>query len=170
MKMFRKNLCDKVSRMKNLRLLSSSFFHADRRGVLHFLFGRIFHGENHETKSPVLSFFKKKRKAMKMFRKNLCDKVSKIKNLRWLSSSFFRAVRRGILRFFGRRIFHGENRETKSSVFTFFEKSQKCASSTGRNGGQKSRNAFFCRIHLRERFEPVVLHPPTFSVGPRKGV
>ena len=56
---------------------------------------------------------------MKMYRKNLCDKVSKMKNLRLLSSSFFRADRRGVLLFFGRRIFHGENRETKSSVFTF---------------------------------------------------
>ena len=36
--------------------------------------------------------------------------------------------------------------ETKSSVFTFFEKSQKCASSTGRNGGQKSRNTFAHRM------------------------
>ena len=59
---------------------------------------------------------------MKMFCKNLCDKVSKIKNLRWLSSSFFRAVRRGILRFFGGRIFHRENRETKWSVLSFFKK------------------------------------------------
>ena len=62
---------------------------------------------------------------MKMFRKNLCDKVSKMKNLRLLSSSFFRALRRGVLRFFGRRIFHGENRETKSPVFAFFKKAEK---------------------------------------------
>ena len=53
---------------------------------------------------------------MKMFRKNLCDKVSKKKNLRLLSSPCFRADRRGVIRFFGRRIFHGENRETKSPV------------------------------------------------------
>ena len=57
MKMFHKNLCDKVSRMKNLRLLSSSFFRALRRGVLHFLCGRIFHGENRETKSPYWGQF-----------------------------------------------------------------------------------------------------------------
>ena len=57
---------------------------------------------------------------MKMFRKNLCDKVSKIKNLRWLSCSFFRADRRGILCFFGRRIFPRENCKTKSPVLTFF--------------------------------------------------
>ena len=52
--MFRKNLCDKVSRMKILRLLSFSFFRADRRGVLRFFGRRIFHWENRETKSPVL--------------------------------------------------------------------------------------------------------------------
>ena len=62
---------------------------------------------------------------MKMFRKNLCDKVSKMKNLRLLSFSFFRADRRGVHRFFCRRIVHGENRETKSPVFTFLKKAEK---------------------------------------------
>ena len=61
---------------------------------------------------------------MKMFRKNLCDKVSRMKILRLLSFSFFRADRRGVLRFFGRRIFHRENRETKSPVFSFFKKTK----------------------------------------------
>ena len=46
MKMFRKNLCDKVSKMKNLRLLSSSFFRADRRGILRFFGGRIVLHQN----------------------------------------------------------------------------------------------------------------------------
>ena len=59
MKMFRKNLCDKVSKMKNLRLLSSSFFRADRRGILCFFGGRIVHREKRKTKWSVLSFFKK---------------------------------------------------------------------------------------------------------------
>ena len=57
--MFCKNLCDKVSKMKNLRLLSSSFFRADRRGILRFFSGRIFHREKRKTKWSVLSFFKK---------------------------------------------------------------------------------------------------------------
>ena len=65
--MFRKNLCDKVLRMKNLRLLSSLFFRALHRGVLHFLRGRIFHGENCETKSPVFAFFKKAEKRPKVW-------------------------------------------------------------------------------------------------------
>ena len=135
-----------------------------------FFLSTHFSRRKSQNKMACFGFFSKKPKVSRKFRKNLCDKVSKMKNLRLLLSCIFRADRRGVLRFFGRRIFHGENRETKSSVFTFFEKSQKCASSTGRNGGQKSRNAFFCRIHLRERFEPVVLHPRTFSVGPRKAV
>ena len=66
MKMLRKNLCDKVSRMKNLRLLSSSFFRADRRGILHFFGRRIFHRENRETKSPVLTLLKKAEKRRKV--------------------------------------------------------------------------------------------------------
>ena len=45
--------------MKNLRLLSSSFFRADRRGILRFFGGRIFHREKRKTKWSVLSFFKK---------------------------------------------------------------------------------------------------------------
>ena len=73
---------------------------------------------------------------MKMFRKNLCDKVSKIKNLRWLSCSFFRAVRRGILRFFGRRIFHGENRKTKSPILSFLKKAKKRRKVRGETGGK----------------------------------
>ena len=62
MKMFCKNLCDEVLKMKNLRLLSSSFFRADRRGVLRFFCGCIVYGENRKTKSPVLTFLKKAEK------------------------------------------------------------------------------------------------------------
>ena len=32
----------------------------------------------------------------------------------------------------------------------------------GRNGGQKLKNNFFCRIHLRQLSEPVVLDTLTF--------
>ena len=66
MKMFCKNLCDKVSKMKNLRLLSSSFFRADRRGILRFFGGRDFHRENRKTKSPVFIFLKKAEKRRKV--------------------------------------------------------------------------------------------------------
>ena len=80
---------------------------------------------------------------MKMFCKNLCDKVSKMKNLRQLSSSFFRADRRGVLRFFCGRIFHRENRKTKSPVSFFFEKSQKKPTSPAETGVKNRKTLFF---------------------------
>ena len=107
---------------------------------------------------------------MKMFRKNLCDKVSKMKNLRLLSCSFFRADRRGVLRFFGRRIFHGENRETKSPVLTFWKKAEKRRQVRGETGGKNRRKKIPRRIHLRVPSEPVVLDPQTFSIDPQKAV
>ena len=58
----------------------------------------------------------------------------------------------------------------KIACFDFLEKSRKKAKSTGRNGGEKSKNAFFRRIHLRVLSEPVVLDPRTFSVDPQKVV
>ena len=58
-----------------------------------------------------------------MFCKNLCDKVSKIKNWRCTFYSFFRALRCGVLCFFCQCIFHGENRK-KTAFFAFFKKSQ----------------------------------------------
>ena len=80
---------------------------------------------------------------MKMFRKNLCDKISKMKNLRWLSCLFFRAGRRGILRFFCRRIFHGENRETKSPVLTFLKKAEKSRKVRAKTGVKNRKTLFF---------------------------
>ena len=40
--------------------------------------------------------------------KNLCDKVSQIKKLRWQFQRIFRWLRRGVLHFFCRPCFHGE--------------------------------------------------------------
>ena len=54
--------------------------------------------------------------------KNLCDKSSKIKILRWQFSCIFRWLRRGIPRFFCRRRFHGDMTETKSPIFKIFIK------------------------------------------------
>ena len=70
-----------------------------------------------------------------MFRENVCDKVSIMKNLRLLSFSFFRALRRGVLRFFCRRILNGENHETKSPVFTFLKNGEKRLKVRGEMGG-----------------------------------
>ena len=80
---------------------------------------------------------------MKMFRKNLCDKISKMKNLRLLSSSFFRALRRGVLRFFCRRIFHRENRETKSPVSAFLKKAEKRRKVRAETGVKNRKTLFF---------------------------
>ena len=62
-----------------------------------------------------------------MFCKNLSDKVSKIKNWRWPSSLFFRALHHGELCFFCGCIFRGENYETKLPVLTFLKKAEKKA-------------------------------------------
>ena len=44
--------------------------------------------------------------------KNLCDKVSKIKNLKWLLRRNFCCLHPGVLHFFCRHCFHGEFRKT----------------------------------------------------------
>ena len=49
--------------------------------------------------------------------KNLCDKVSKIKNLRWQFRSIFRLFCRGVFNFFCRPCFHGEICKTKWRLF-----------------------------------------------------
>ena len=79
---------------------------------------------------------------MKMFRKNLCDKVSKNKNLRWLFSLFFRADRRGVLCFFCRRNFHQENRKTILPVSAFLKKDEKRQKVQAKTG-VKNRETLF---------------------------
>ena len=80
---------------------------------------------------PVLTvnssffIFSKNCKFLKMFCKNLCNKVLKMKNLRWPSSLFFHPLHCGVLWFFCPCIFPGENRETKSLVLTFLKKAEK---------------------------------------------
>ena len=64
--------------------------------------------------------------------KNLCDESSKIKILRWQFSCIFRWLRRGILRFFCRRRFHGENPRSKSPVLKNFKKVKKRVFSYGK--------------------------------------
>ena len=48
--------------------------------------------------------------------KNLCDKVSKFKNLRWQFRRIFRWLCHGVLHFFCRLNFHGEIYRTKWSL------------------------------------------------------
>ena len=76
------------------------------------------------SKFVVFFIFSKNWKFLKMCCKNLCEKVSKIKNWTCTFYSFFRALCRGVLCFFCWCIFHGENCEKKSPFFSFFQKSQ----------------------------------------------
>ena len=112
MKMFCKNLCDKVAKIRNLRWL-----------LWYNPFFRWTYFSSRKTQNKLVSFefLKKYWKSMEMFCKNLCDKVSKMKNLRLLSSSFFRADRHGVFCFHCRCNFLGENCKTNLPVFTFFE-------------------------------------------------
>ena len=79
-----------------------------------------FGGQNHQN-LRFLEFLKKWKMA-NFKSKNLCDESSKIKILRWQFSCIFRWLRRGILRFFCRRRFHGENPRSKSPVLKNFKK------------------------------------------------
>ena len=58
-------------------------------------------------------------------RKNLCDKVSKIKILNWQFCCIFHWLRCGILHFFCRWCFHGDICDKKWSLFGFLKKSEK---------------------------------------------
>ena len=167
--MFCKNLCDKVSKIKNLRWLSSSFFRAVRRDILRF-FGRcIFHGENCETKSPVLSFFKKTKIYENVLQKSLWQSFENKKSEMAIFFVFARCST-WYTPFFWSTHFSWRKSRNKIASFGFFEKSRKKATSTGRNGGEKSEKKFPRRIHLRVPSEPVVLDPRTFSVDPQKAV
>ena len=167
--MFRKNLCDKVSKMKNLRLLSSSFFRAVCRGVLRFLGRCIFHGENRETKSPVLSFFQKTKIYENVLQKSLWQSFENKKSEMAIFFVFPRCSS-WYTPFFRSTHFSWRKLWNKIPCFGFFEKSRKKATSTGRNGGGKIKKKIPRRIHLRVPSEPVVLDPRTFSVDPQKAV
>ena len=52
-----KNLCDKSSKIRFLRLQFSCIFRWLRRGIPRFFCSRRFHGDMTETKSPIFTFF-----------------------------------------------------------------------------------------------------------------
>ena len=58
-----KNLCDKISKMKNLSRQFCWIFHWLSRGVLHFFWGCCFHGEICKTKWPLFDFLEKTEKS-----------------------------------------------------------------------------------------------------------
>ena len=76
--------------------------------------------------------FLKKRKMADFKSKILCDENSKIKNLRWQLSCIFRRLRRGVLRFFSRRCFHGDICRSKSPNLQISKKDEKLAFSYGK--------------------------------------
>ena len=57
-----KNLCDKVLKIKNLNWQFCSIFCWLRREIHHFFCRCCLHGEICNTKSPILTFFKKSKK------------------------------------------------------------------------------------------------------------
>ena len=167
--MFRKNLCDKVSKIKNLRWLSCSFFRAVRRGILRFFGRRIFHGENRKTKSPILSFFKKTKIYENVLQKSLWQSFENKKSEMAILFVFPRCSS-WYTPFFRSTHFSWRKLRNKIACFGFFEKSRKKAKSKGRNGGEKPIKKFPRHIHLREPSELVVLDPRTFYVDPQKAV
>ena len=80
--------------------------------------------------------------------KNLWDKVSKIKNLRWLFWRIFRWLCHSVLHFFYRHFFYGEICKTKCPLFKFSEKSKKCPHRAANFSSLKASTTFF--------FEPII--------------
>ena len=167
--MFRKNICDKVSKIKNLRWLSCSFFRADRRGILRFFGGRIVHREKRKTKWSVLSFFKKTKIYENVSQKTLWQSFENEKSE---TAIFFLFPRWSswCTPFFLWMHFSPRKSRNKIACFHFFEKSRKRPKVRAETGVKNRKTLFFCRIHLRVPSEPVVLDPRTISVDPRKGV
>ena len=58
-----KNLCDKVSKIKNLSRQFCCIFHWLSRGVLHFFWGYCFHSEICKTKWPLFDVLEKTEKS-----------------------------------------------------------------------------------------------------------
>ena len=73
-----------------------------------FFLSAQFSWRNLQNKMASFWRFWKNWKKPNFAAKNLCDKVSKIKNLRWQFCGIFRWLRHGLLCFFCRRCFHGE--------------------------------------------------------------
>ena len=129
--------------------------------------GPQFCGQNRQN----LCFleFLKKRKMANFKSKNLCDESSKIKNLRWQFSCIFRCLRRGVLRFFCRRRFHGENCRSISPVLQISKKVEKWAFSCGKI--RPLEMIFFAVFptHLLGPSERYVLDPRTLIGDSKPG-
>ena len=71
--------------------------------------------------------FLKKRKMANFRSKNLCDKSSKFKNLRWQFSCIFRCLRHSVLRFFCRCRYHRDIFRSKLLFLKISKKDEKWA-------------------------------------------
>ena len=111
----------------------------------------------------------KKRKMANFKSKNLCDKSSKIKNLRWQFSCIFRCLRRGVLRFFCRRHFHGENCRSKSPVLQISKKVEKWAFLYGKIRPLEMIFFAFSPTHLLGPSKRYVLDPRTLIDNSKRG-
>ena len=126
--MFCKNLCDKVSKNKNWRLPSCLFFRALHRGVLCFFCRSIFHGENCETKSAVLTtnssfyIFSKKSKQEILFHIFLHEKCINRKNKVHHDEEHGKTNKMFISNFQFLKLCHGDFCKTFSEIFNFLKK------------------------------------------------
>ena len=104
-----KNLCEKVSKINNLSWQFRWIFHQLCHGVLHFSVD-TFSMEKFANQNGHFSTFWDN---LTLWNKgnfvveNLCDKVSKIKNLSWQFRWIFRRLCHGVIHFFCRHFFHG---------------------------------------------------------------
>ena len=97
--------------------------------------------------------------------KNLCDESSKIKNLRWQFSCIFRCLRRGVLRFFCRRCYHGDICRSKLQFLQISKKDEKWAFSYGKI--RPLEMIFFCFFPQASSWPDRELRfaPPYFDRG-----
>ena len=101
--------------------------------------------------------------------KNLCDESSKIKNLRWQFSCIFRCLRRGVLRFFCSRRFHGEIPRSKLVFLQISKKDEKRAFLCGKIRPLEMIFFAFFPSHLLGPSERYVLHPWTLIGDSKPG-
>ena len=113
--------------------------------------------------------FLKKRKMANFKLKNLCDESSKIKNLRWQFSCIFRCLRRGVLRFFCSRRFHGEIPRSKLVFLQISKKDEKRAFLCGKIRPLEMIFFAFFPSHLLGPSERYVLDPRTLIGDSKRG-
>ena len=99
-----------VTKFQNSKIWDDNFvgFSVGFVRVYSIFLSAQFSWRNLQNKMASFWRFWKNWKKPNFAAKNLCDKVSKIKNLRWQFCGIFRRLCHGLLCFFCRRCFHGE--------------------------------------------------------------